>query len=51
MFGRNPVLWFIPMMGKSGKPDGNGITWPTKNELMPGNEEGPGTDEIVISII
>ena len=30
VFGRNAALWFIPIMGRSGKPDGSGISWPTK---------------------
>jgi len=27
VFGRNPIMWFFPMTGKSGKPEGNGVSW------------------------
>ena len=27
VFGRNPWLWMWPIMGKSGKPLGDGVTW------------------------
>ena len=27
VFGKNPLLWIIPLMGKSGKPEGSGVTW------------------------
>ncbi len=31
VFGRNALLWFIPIMGRSGKPDGSGVTWPLRH--------------------
>lgn len=27
IFGKNPWLWPLPILGESGKPEGNGITW------------------------
>ena len=30
VFGRNTVLWFFPTMGRSGKPEGSGVTWPLR---------------------
>jgi len=29
-FGRHSLMWPIPMMGRSGKPDGSGVTWPLR---------------------
>jgi len=30
VFGRNPTLWPFPMFLGSGKPEGNGVSWKTK---------------------
>jgi len=30
VFGKNPCLWLMPFMAKSGKPEGSGVTWPLK---------------------
>ena len=49
VFGRNPFLWFVPVMGKTGKPEGSGVTWLTKNGNVMANEEAAMTDEIVLN--
>ena len=28
VFGRNPWLWGVPVYGETGKPIGDGVTWP-----------------------
>lgn len=28
VFGKNPYLWFTPIYGATGKPDGDGVIWP-----------------------
>lgn len=32
IFGKNPWLWPFPILGESGKPEGNGITWPMRQK-------------------
>jgi palmitoyltransferase len=34
IFGRNPWLWPLPILGESGKPEGNGITWPMRQKSI-----------------
>lgn len=29
--GKNKVLWFFPMYGESGRPDGDGVHWEKSN--------------------
>ena len=31
VFGKNPCLWLLPLMAKSGKPDGSGGAWSLKH--------------------
>jgi len=40
------MLWFIPVMGRSGKPDGSGISWPTK--IISSNEEAGENEAMVM---
>ena len=35
VFGENKLLWFLPIYLPSGYPNGDGLTWPTKEEIMP----------------
>ena len=35
IFGDNKLLWFIPINLPIGYPNGDGLTWPTKFDLMP----------------
>lgn len=30
IFGKNPLLWLLPVFMKSGKPVGDGVVWPQK---------------------
>jgi hypothetical protein len=41
VFGRNPLMWPIPMTGKSGKPVGDGIVWITNTNVEDGDEQVP----------
>ena len=45
VFGRNPCLWFMPMMGRSGKPEGSGVTWQLRNAS---SQEEPGMSEEIV---
>ena len=45
VFGRNSCLWFMPMMGRSGKPEGSGVTWILKNAS---SQEEPGMSEEIV---
>lgn len=42
VFGKNKMLWFLPVTGISGKPIGDGVTWTQDNgnleEEIPENE-------------
>ena len=42
VFGKNKLLWFLPVTGISGKPIGDGVTWTQDNgnleEEIPENE-------------
>ncbi len=29
--GKNKLLWFLPMYGESGRPDGDGVHWDKTN--------------------
>lgn len=51
VFGRNQILWFIPLMGKTGKPKGSGVIWPLKNGNTSINEDAVATDDIVTKYI
>lgn len=31
VFGTNTCLWFVPLIKESGRPIGDGLTWPMKN--------------------
>jgi hypothetical protein len=31
VFGKNPALWLFPFVGRSGKPVGNGVSWPLRS--------------------
>ena len=35
IFGDNKLLWFLPINLPIGYPNGDGLTWPTKFDLMP----------------
>ena len=35
IFGDNKLLWFLPINLPIGYPNGDGLTWPTKYDLMP----------------
>ena len=32
VFGSEPLLWFFPIPTKKGRPDGDGLTWKTKED-------------------
>jgi len=49
VFGRNPFLWVIPIMGRSGKPDGSGVNWPTKHNLGSIDDKPSSQDDMVFS--
>jgi ABC-type sugar transport system ATPase subunit len=34
VFGENKLLWFLPINLASGYPNGDGLTWPTKEEVI-----------------
>ena len=34
IFGENKVLWFLPINLPIGYPNGDGLTWPTKNDMI-----------------
>jgi len=35
------MMWLIPIMGRSGKPEGNGVTWAEKSGFVIIKEEKP----------
>jgi hypothetical protein len=39
VFGRNPWLWFTPIYGSTGKPEGDGVVWPQTHKISD-NREG-----------
>lgn len=39
VFGKNPWLWFCPIYGATGKPDGDGVIWP-QTFVVSENREG-----------
>jgi len=39
VFGKNPWLWFCPIYGATGKPDGDGVIWP-QTYVVSENREG-----------
>ncbi len=42
VLGTNKILWFIPLETESGRPKGDGLTWPYKNENnLDNNNNGP----------
>ena len=34
VFGENKLLWFLPINLPIGYPNGDGLTWPTKNDMI-----------------
>lgn len=46
VFGRNFILWPLPVMFQSGRPEGNGIEWEkygTNSSFASGNNSAPQT--------
>ena len=37
VFGVEPLFWFLPFPTKRGRPEGDGLTWKTKEELKDSN--------------
>ena len=37
VFGVEPLFWFFPIPTKKGRPEGDGLTWKTNNELLDSN--------------
>lgn len=45
VFGKNPWLWFAPVYGSTGKPDGDGVVWPQTYKVND-NREGFERDDV-----
>ena len=42
-------MWFFPVYGRSGKPEGTGVNWKLKHGAFSINEEAPVPAESVFS--
>ena len=42
VFGRNKWLWLIPIIGKSGRPEGDGVMW--RHEQTHPDDEIPNNE-------
>lgn len=52
IFGVNSWLWLFPYMGRSGKPSGSGVSWPSNNPngVVLSENAVPGGEVVKIAI-